>query len=113
MRNNILVGAATALLLTIVIAALTVIYLPKKEEIIAEDPGQSMTSQLDKLEEIEYIIKEHNGYIAVFTQNSNEPELVLDVKVRVLPLYDQGQLEQGVAVKGYSALTAMLEDYIS
>lgn len=113
MRNNILVGSAIVLLLTVVIAALTIIYLPKQEPSITPDPNQSMTSQLDKLEEIEYVIKEHNGYVAVFTENQIEPDIILDVKVRLLPLYDQGQLEQGVPIKGYSALTAALEDYIS
>ena len=64
-------------------------------------------------EEYKYILKNHNGHIAVFVPGKEEPEIVLDTMVKFLPDYDRLQMETGIPVKDYSALTAIVEDYIS
>ena len=60
-----------------------------------------------------YLLKEHNGRIAVFPAESEEPELVLDVLVKYLPDLDRTQMQQGIHVKDYEELVRLIEDYTS
>ena len=60
-----------------------------------------------------YILREYNGYIAVFTPGASEPHMVLDRQVRFLPDIDRMHLQQGITVTGRDELTALIEDYIS
>ena len=60
-----------------------------------------------------YMLKEHNGRIAVFPAESDEPELVLDVLVKYLPDFDRTQMQQGIQVKDYEELVRLIEDYTS
>lgn len=64
-------------------------------------------------ETVEYILKEYNGRLAVFTGENTVPDYELDVYTRHLPEYDRKQLEEGIPVQGYEQLTALIEDYIS
>lgn len=62
----------------------------------------------------EYILKEYNKKIGVFTPEDQEtPTLILDVSVKYLPEYDQGQLSTGIFVKDYTKLISLIEDYTS
>lgn len=61
-----------------------------------------------------YLIREHEGYVAVFrAQNSEQPEMVLDTPVKYLPDYDRAQLEEGIPVSDYAQLVTLIEDFIS
>ncbi len=60
-----------------------------------------------------YIVKEHEGRVAVFTAGESEPEVVLDVFVQYLPDLDREQMAEGIPVKDYNELVALLEDYTS
>ena len=60
-----------------------------------------------------YILKSYNGRVAVFLPGAAEPQMVLDKLVRHLPDYDQIQLERGIPLKDYAALSSAIEDYIS
>ena len=61
----------------------------------------------------EFVVKEHEGHIAVFYQNEEKPQIVLDTQVKFLPDYDRVQLKSGIAVYSYEELSALIEDYIS
>lgn len=64
--------------------------------------------------EYEYILKEYNKKIGVFTPDEQEiPTLILDVSVKYLPEYDQGQLSTGIFVEDYTKLISLIEDYTS
>lgn len=64
--------------------------------------------------EYTYILKEHNGHVAVFLyENPSEPEIVLDTLVKFLPDYDRTQMMDGIPVKDYKELLILIEDYIS
>ena len=60
-----------------------------------------------------YIIKEYNGRVAVFGEDADIPEMVLDTFVRYLPAYDRIQLREGVRVYSLHELEARIEDYTS
>ena len=60
-----------------------------------------------------YLLKTHNGRLAVFLPGKVEPEMELDVLVKYLPDYDRALLEQGIQVDDYSALVSLIEDYSS
>ncbi len=51
--------------------------------------------------------------MAVFTAGESEPEVVLDVFVQYLPDLDREQMAEGIPVKDYNELVALLEDYTS
>lgn len=63
--------------------------------------------------EYAYLLKEYNGRIAVFIPGAEEPQMQFEVLVKFLPDYDRIQLEAGIPVKDYEALSAIIEDYIS
>jgi hypothetical protein len=60
-----------------------------------------------------YIMREYNGFIAVFAFGDQEPLTVLDTAVRFLPDYDRRLLEEGIPLRDYADLAARIEDYIS
>ena len=60
-----------------------------------------------------YIIREYEGRVAVFGQDSDTPEIVLETFVRHLPIYDRIQLREGVRVYSIEELEARIEDYTS
>lgn len=70
-------------------------------------------SQPHSQPEYAYMLKEHEGRIAVFVYGSDEPEMVLDVPVKYLPDYDRAQMQEGIQVADYDALVALIEDYTS
>lgn len=60
-----------------------------------------------------YIVKEFEGYIAVFNGDKPEPFRVTDVEVKSLPVMDQNMLSDGIYVYSQSELNEILEDYCS
>jgi hypothetical protein len=60
-----------------------------------------------------YIVREHEGHIAVFQADATEPQIILETQVKFLPDYDRRQLREGIPVSSYEELTALIEDYIS
>lgn len=60
-----------------------------------------------------YIIKAHDGKVAVFKENSEEPYLNFDVYISTLPEYDQNELQTGIVCDSTEELNKRIEDYIS
>ena len=60
-----------------------------------------------------YIIREHEGHIAVFAHGATIPQIIFDTQVKFLPDFDRAQLGEGIEVWSYDELTALIEDYIS
>ena len=60
-----------------------------------------------------YIIREHDGRVAVFARGRSTPEMVLDRLVHHLPTYDRIQLREGVPVFTREELQERIEDYTS
>jgi hypothetical protein len=108
-----LTGAALAV---VIAASYLVINPPARPELSPVSGGAAeITAETAELKEPEdmYIIKEHDGRVAVYTAGETEPEFVLDVLVRYLPDLDREQMQEGVPVKDYDELVALLEDYSS
>ena len=62
--------------------------------------------------EVEYLVKEHNGKIAIFKSGNNEPLTVLDSPyIRDLPQKDQEMLINGIVATNKAELYEILEDY--
>lgn len=59
------------------------------------------------------ILGSHNGYIALWTEDSPEPKKVFPYKVTSLPPVDQKALEQGIHIGSAQELAQLLEDYLS
>jgi hypothetical protein len=60
-----------------------------------------------------YLIKEHDGKIAVFKEGLQIPVMVLDKWVRHLPDYDRIQMAAGIEIFSEEELAARIEDYTS
>ena len=58
-----------------------------------------------------YILREYNGVIACFEENTSKPFLITEVIVRYLPPKDRSMLKSGITVVGSRALSRALEDY--
>lgn len=60
-----------------------------------------------------FILGSHNGYIALWTEGSPEPEKVFPYRVTLLPPADQEALERGIPIGSTEELARLLEDYLS
>ena len=60
-----------------------------------------------------YIIREHDGRVAVFARGEDTPEMILERMVHHLPVYDRIQLREGVPVFTEEELQERIEDYTS
>ena len=60
-----------------------------------------------------YILREWDGYIAVFIEGECEPQMILEQQVRFLPDIDRLHLREGINVSSRAELAALIEDYIS
>jgi len=60
-----------------------------------------------------YVIKEHDGRVAVFGRDLSEPVTVLEQRVRYLPEYDRIELAAGIEIFSEFELAARIEDYTS
>lgn len=58
-----------------------------------------------------YIVRAHEGYIAVFRPGSAKPETVTDTRVSSLRRADQILLREGVTLQGRETLARFLEDF--
>lgn len=70
-------------------------------------------SEADGQEEPLYWLRAADGRLGVFLEDSDQPEMILDVYLSSLPLSDQQALQAGVCAGSYRQLVLMIEDYIS
>lgn len=75
--------------------------------------GNSASAPIPQEEDCQYILGSYQGRVAVFLKGEEKPQMILDVYVKQLPPYDQGQLGQGIPVPDYQTLVTKIEDYIS
>lgn len=62
---------------------------------------------------LSYIVKDFNGNIAVFEENSPAPFKVTEVCTNTLPKIDQERLIDGIVVSSQVELSTLLEDLCS
>ena len=89
--------------------------LPAEESLTQHPPVRRTTPPQPARPERDYLylIREFEGRIAVFGQDPDQPEMVLDTLIRHLPAYDQAQLQEGIRVYTREELAARIEDYTS
>lgn len=81
------------------------IFLPKKSmsKRIAENTSYSISSR--------YTLREYEGQIAVFSDDSEMPVKVFDTAVSALPKSDREQLKLGITVETPEELQKLIEDF--
>lgn len=60
-----------------------------------------------------YRLREYQGKLAVFLVGESDPQQIIDLDIRLLPPYDQGQLRTGIPAQGEAELARLIEDYTS
>lgn len=60
-----------------------------------------------------YLLRAHQGRLAVFLPGNAEPQLLFDTPLSLLPDLDQAALQAGVWAADYAELVRLIEDYIS
>lgn len=113
-------GAAVAI---VAAAAVTAALFPGREEAAPiQEPVSDVEilpleeeppSQESQEEEYLFLLKEHEGRIALFPKDSTEPEMVFEKQMKHLPEYDRILLEKGIPIASEEELVARIEDYIS
>ena len=61
--------------------------------------------------DVVFIVKDYEGRLAVFVKGDEQPSVVLDTPINILPQIDQQKLANGIEVVGSSRLRTLLEDY--
>ena len=76
-------------------------------------PPASPTGPAAQEQEISplYTVKSYQDYVAVFSGNAELPLRVTGIRIALLPLQDQLDLADGIAVYSETDLSALLEDY--
>ena len=64
-------------------------------------------------EQVTYILKSHNGRVALFENTSSKPEMIFDVFTDSLPTEDQIALKNGIEANSKSDVEKLLEEYLS
>lgn len=57
-----------------------------------------------------YIVKEHNGVVAVFPGSGDKPAIETDIIVNSLRASDREMLEKGITMGSYTEVLCLLED---
>jgi hypothetical protein len=60
-----------------------------------------------------FILGSHNGYIALWSGDSIDPDRIYPYRVSILPEADQQALRKGIRAENILELTQLLEDYLS
>ena len=60
-----------------------------------------------------FLLGSHNGYVALWTGDTIDPDRVYPYRISALPPEDQKVLKQGIWVEDILELTQLLEDYLS
>lgn len=55
----------------------------------------------------------HNGYLALYDEKNSQPILVLPYKTEAYSETDRAALRQGIYCEDLTALTRLLEDFLS
>lgn len=79
-----------------------------KSKITAQNTTQNI-SNAEK--DYMYLIREYEGKIGVFTQNSNTPIKIIETNPTLLPEYDQKMLEEGIYLYNETELRQLIEDF--
>ena len=82
------------------------------EKFSAQHPVSNISQPLVS-GECRYWLRDYHGYLAVFGEEKDEPEMMFQVFTRNLPQYDQQALQIGIGVRDYEELIARIEDFIS
>ena len=111
MRNAILLTLAGIFLVSLITIA-AVYLIPAQQTVPAPSMSETAPQTPDPMQ-YPYLLRTHEGKLALFTEDLVKPDMIFDVYVRTLPDYDQQQLERGVRVEDFEKLNMLIEDYIS
>lgn len=103
--------AVSVVLMSILIAA--VIVLCALSQSIQNKRAAAKTEESSTLPQVDYVLGEYEGYLAVFRGEQQKPYQVLQMPVQLLPEEDQGAIEAGIHVQTEQELRRLLEDFAS
>ena len=103
--------AVSVVLMSILIAA--VIVLCALSQSIQNKRAAAKTEESSTLPQVDYVLGEYEGYLAVFRVEQQKPYQVLQMPVQLLPEEDQGAIEAGIHVQTEQELRRLLEDFAS
>ena len=75
-----------------------------------EEMLPAVEEKYTSLDTAAYIIREQNGYVAVFSSKPNRLLEITDIPVSTLPAGDRNLLHAGIAARDYRDLLMLLED---
>ena len=91
-------------------------FLSGKNTAHSENPQPQDKEQNEKPQcnhNLVYVVKEYNGHIAIFEENSDTPFKITDVLLSELPDGDKKLLNKGIPASSSRELNCILEDYCS
>ncbi|MDR2932944.1 MAG: hypothetical protein LBV27_07535 [Oscillospiraceae bacterium] len=112
--TGVAIAATTLVSLLLVNISTTHDAIPMQEAVsdVRREPSETAAESGESVD-YAYLLKEYEGRIAVFVPGKDEPEIIFDTFVKFLPDYDRIQMKNGIPVKDYATLSAIVEDYIS
>lgn len=88
---------------------------PQQEPALPARPAETPVTEepLQPQSPAGYLLRDYEGRLAIFREDSDTPEMIFDVYTRLLPPADQEKLTAGISALDYETLTRLIEDYIS
>lgn len=71
----------------------------------------SSSNMENNVQNIQYIVKEYDGKVAVFKLGENEPAETLDIDITSLPFSDRAALKEGISLQDTKKLNQLIEDF--
>ena len=99
--------AVSVVLMSILIAAVIVLCA------LSQSIQNKRAAESSTLPQVDYVLGEYEGYLAVFRGEQQKPYQVLQMPVQLLPEEDQGAIEAGIHVQTEQELRRLLEDFAS
>lgn len=92
-----------------VVVAITLVYITAPEE-KAVVSTENVTQSAGK---VSYILKDYNGKLAIFYEDTQIPYKIFDIFISNLPKKDREAIKSGIKASGDEELEKLISDYTS
>lgn len=81
--------------------------------VLNDERNNAKTVEITTQQEIKYMLKEFNGMLALYENESSQPKEIFNISISSFPEEDIKKLKKGIIINEADELYRLLEDYTS